>query len=68
MYVAHACVELQALNTMGCTKVTNEGILQLAYRTRRYYTGRKGIATKGMYNHDDPMLTLAGIEVLGDVC
>jgi hypothetical protein len=22
MYVAHACVELQALNTMGCTKVS----------------------------------------------
>ena len=61
IYVAHACVELQALNTTGIMNITDESMLQFAYRGRRYYTGRKGLVTKGPFNHDDPTLVLADL-------
>ncbi len=63
LYIAHACVELQALDVTGCHYLTNESIVQFAYRTRRYYTGRKGIPHKGLYNHDDPQLVLADLVI-----
>jgi hypothetical protein len=60
---AQCCPFLESVFLSFCHKVTDTPLNQITYRARRCFTGRPGVPTRGVFNHDDPTLVLADLVI-----